>query len=142
IEELRRLVSVENNFTIDQINELNQSFVIEKEYVNEAIIDEKDLLEEGKEVFGKMREPKIRLQMSIVNFLSIVECQNDWDKLVLGDIISVKHARMGVDIQAKIVEINYNFETDDISLIIANEKDLADEFEKILYNAGNTSTIV
>lgn len=141
---LRSIVAIENNLTPTQILELDD-FIIEKEHTNDTIIDEEDLLQEGIEVFNIMREPKIQLNVDIVNFLTMIECQNDWDKLVLGDTISAKHNRLGVDIKAKIIEINYNFESESVSLVIANEKDIADndaKFMELLYNAGNTSTIV
>lgn len=122
--------------------ELNQ-FIIEKEYVNNTIIDDEDLLKEGIEAFNQFREPKVRLDVDIINFLSIVESQNDWDKLVLGDEVVIRHDRLDANIKAKIIEINYDFETDDISLVIANEKEIADnEVLDMIYNAGNTSTVV
>lgn len=143
LDSLRENVSMENNFTSNQLKELNR-YIIEKEYVNDVLVDPEDLLEEGREALRKLREPKLKLDMNIVNLLSIVESQNDWDKLSLGDIIKVKHERLGTDIQAKIIEINYNFEDNDISLLIANELNLAEDSDwmSIVYKAGNTSTIV
>lgn len=143
IDSLRVQVNIENNLTSEQLLELNQ-FIIEKEYHNDAIVDDEDLLQDGIEAFRKFREPKINLNIDIVNFLSVVECQNDWDKLVLGDIVRVQHSRLGTDIRAKIIEINYSFEDDDISLVIANEQEMnqIDDFMKKLYDASNTSTVV
>ncbi|MEK4025525.1 phage tail protein [Sporosarcina sp. FSL W7-1283] len=124
------------------MTELNR-FIIEKEYVNNIIIDDEDLLKEGIEAFNQFREPKVRLDVDIVNFLSIVEAQNDWDKLVLGDEVLVRYDRLDVYIKAKIIEINYDFETDDISLVIANEKEIADDdVLDMIYNSGKTSTTV
>lgn len=140
---LRTLVDVENNFTAEQLMEMNQ-FIIEKEYVNNTIVDDEDLLKDGIEAFRKFREPKIDLNIGVVNFLEIVECQNDWDKLVLGDVIRVQHERFGEDIKAKIIEINYLFEEGTINLTIANEREMnqIDDFMQKIYDAGNTSTIV
>ncbi|QJI52484.1 tail protein [Psychrobacillus phage Perkons] len=124
--------------------ELND-FIVEKEYINDIIIDDEDLLKEGIEAFNQFREPKIKLELDIINFLSIVECQNDWDKLVLGDEILVKHDRFGLYIKAKIIEIEYDFESDNIKLTIANEKEIRDDnswIDELIYNAGNTSTVV
>lgn len=141
---LNSLVATENNLSPSQLLELND-FIIEKEYTNDAIVDEQDLLDEGYEVFKEFREPKISMTLNIINFLSIVEAQNDWGKLVLGDTVVGKHNRMDIDIQAKIIEINYSFESKEISLTIANEKEIKDNAKKLmdlLYNAGNTSTVV
>lgn len=124
--------------------ELNQ-FIIEKDYINDIITDDEDLLKEGIEAFDHFREPKVKLDVDIVNFLSIVECQNDWSKLNLGDEILVKHDRLGINIKAKIIEINFDFESNDISLVIANEKEIGDDdawLDKMLYDAGKTSTQV
>lgn len=143
IDALRIQVIIENNLTPDNLLELNK-FIIEKEYVNDSIVDDEDLLHDGIEAFEKFREPKLDLNIDIVNFLEILECQNDWDKLVLGDIVRVQHDRLGVDIKTKIIEINYSFETNDISLVIANEQEMnqIDDFMKKLYDASNTSTVV
>lgn len=141
--DLQALLKMENNFSPDELIELN-SFIIEKEYINDSIVDDEDLLKEGIEAFRKFREPKIDLSIDIVNFLSIVESQNDWDKLVLGDVIRIQHERFGEDIQAKIIEINYSFEDNSISLNIANEREMnqIEDFMQKIYDAGNTSTIV
>ena len=133
-----------NNFTIAEWSELQQ-FVIEKEYSNDSITKPELLLKETELVFKQNREPAIKLSMNIIDFLSVIECQNDWDKLGLGDSIRIRYDRLKVNILAKIIEINYNFEDFSISLTIANEKDLKDGSEQLmdlLNKADITSTIV
>ncbi|WP_107838615.1 phage tail protein [Metasolibacillus meyeri] len=131
----------ENNFSSDELKELSH-FEIEKEYVNDAIIDEEDLLEEAKEVFRQYLEPKVKLDMSLVDFLSIVEAQNDWDKLGLGDVVSVRYDRLQVEIKTKITEIRHSFEDGSISLTISNEIDEKNTWLEQLNKAGSTSTLV
>ncbi len=131
----------EHNFTVEQLAELSD-FEIEKEYTNDSIVDDEDLMEDGKEIFRQYLEPKIRLDMNLIDFLSIVECQNDWDKLGLGDIIRVRYDRLQVDIKAKITEITHDFENESISLVIENEFDEDNNWLEQLNKAGNTSTIV
>lgn len=138
---LQEKLTRENNFTVGQLAELSD-FEIEKEYTNDSIVDDEDLMEDGKEVFRQYLEPKIRLDMNLIDFLSIVECQNDWDKLGLGDIIRVRYDRLQVDIKAKITEITHDFENESISLVIENEFDEDNNWLEQLNKAGNTSTIV
>lgn len=125
--------------------ELNESYIIEKEYSNDSIVDEHDLLKEGIEAFEKLRAPALSMNFNIVNFLSIVEAQHDWDKLVLGETVLARHERLGIDVKAKIIEINFDYDSDSIDLVIANEADVKSEDDKFLdkiYDAGNTSNIV
>lgn len=132
------------NFTTDEWAELQQ-FVIVSEYTNDSITNNKDLMTEAKTVFKQNREPKIKLTVSLIDFLSVIECQNDWDKLGLGDSIRIRYDRLKVNILAKIIEINYDFEGFEISLTIANEKDLKDGTDilmDLLDKADLTSTIV
>lgn len=141
---LRASASMDTHLTREQLLELN-NFIITKEHNNDSIIDDEDLLEEGIEVFIAMREPKVNLSMSLVNFLTVVEAQNDWDKLGLGDTITLESKRLRILITAKIIGISYDFENDSISLTIANEKEIRDSDAKLLsmlYDASNTSTIV
>lgn len=139
---LRITLMIESNLSPAEILELNK-YIIEKEHTNDTIIDEEDLLLEAISVFNEFREPKVSLSMSIINFLSVVEAQNDWNKLYLGDIVTTESQRLGVSIQAKIIEIEYDFENDGINLVIANEKEIKDADAKWLdqiYGAEQTST--
>ncbi|MFJ7982424.1 phage tail spike protein [Lysinibacillus xylanilyticus] len=132
------------NFSNDEWAEL-QEFIIVQEYTNDSITRPKDLLKEAKTVFKQNQEPKIKLSVSLIDFLSVIECQNDWDKLGLGDSIRIRYDRLKVNILAKIIEINYDFENFEISLTIANEKDLKDGSDMLmdlLNKADLTSTIV
>lgn len=132
------------NFTNDEYAEL-QNFIIVQEYTNDSITHPEDLMKEAKTIFKQSQEPKIQLTVSIIDFLSVIECQNDWDKLGLGDSIRIRYDRLKVNILAKIIEINYDFENFEISLTIANEKDLKDGsalLMDLLNKADLTSTIV
>ncbi len=144
IEILQNEISIENNFTIEQIQERNQ-FIIEKEWSDENYIDDKELYEKAIEKFQKIREPQIVVDLSIINFLEVIEEQLNWDKLQLGDIINVLYEKLNINIKTKIIEIDYDFENTDITLTIANTKDIKsneDEFLKDFYNVISTSTTV
>jgi hypothetical protein len=136
-------LAVENNFTMAQMRERNR-FIAEKEWTS-AISDEQELFDEAVRQFEKMKEPKTVINMDIVNFLEIVECQRDWDKLQLGDIVTIKYDNMGIDVEAKIIEINFDYGQGNINLTIANETELLSDEEKLIkmiYSAGSTSATV
>lgn len=144
IEILKTILSVSNYFPKDMLDERNQ-FIVEKEWTESNIEDPEDLLKEGLEVFNEFREQKITLKIDIVNFLSMITEQINWDKLNLGDIFTIYHERFKIGYKAKVTEINYDFEGNKISLTISNIKDLyanKDKFLDMLYKSYNSSTQV
>ena len=144
INELKEELAIENNFTPEQIEEWD-NYIITKDWVNDHIFDAKELLLEGKKEFEKIKMPQTVIEIDIVNFLESIEDQKNWDKLVLGDIITIKHERLGIKIKAKIIAISYDFENGNISLTIANIEDVLTDEEKFittLYNTVSTSTTV
>lgn len=144
INALKSLLLVENNYTRNELLELNK-FIIQKDFMDDTISDEKDLLDASIEHFKKVTEPSITMSMNIVNFLNDLEYVADRDKINLGDTGKLKSETLEVSISSKIIEITYDFDNDDISLTIANEKDLVDDNSKLvdmIYSSANTSTMV
>lgn len=144
IEVLKTILSVSNYFPKDMLDERNQ-FIVEKEWIEANIEDPEDLLKEGLEVFNEFREQKITLKIDVVNFLGMITEQINWDKLNLGDIFTIEHERFKIGYKAKVIEINYDFESNKISLTISNIKDLyanRDKFLDMLYKSYNSSTQV
>lgn len=141
INDLKKLISVEENFSPTLIAERNQ-YIIEKEWQDSNIDNAQDLLTEGMKVFEEARQQKITLKVDIVNFLSMITEQINWDKLGLGDTIVIEHERLGVAYKAKITEIEYNFEDASINVTISNVKDMAnkDKFLDMLYKGYGSST--
>src|SRR5690606_26523499 len=120
-------------------------FVFHGSYTNDAIIDEQDLLDAGLEEFKKVNQPPVNLQMSVVNFLQDVQFEKLKDRISLGDTVRLKSKALNRYIQAKIIEISYDFNNQSFQLTIANEKDLSDEWTTLLekvYSSANTSTAV
>src|SRR5690606_35537052 len=111
------------NFTPEQLQELNM-FIIEEEFIDDRFIDDKDLYEEAKKRFDEVKIPQLNIKIDIVNFLEILEEQRNWNQLYLGDKVIVKYEPFNLKVEAKIIEIEYDYENGDINLTIANFKDL------------------
>ncbi|MWV44979.1 hypothetical protein GRF59_15255 [Paenibacillus sp. HJL G12] len=143
IQALGNTLKMENNLTANQLIELNQ-FIIEKELSDENYTDAKDLYEDGKKKFQKIREPKIIVTVSLVNFYEIMTEKHNWDKLSIGDVITVEHEDLGIHIKANVTEINPNYAESDINLTISNAAELSldDQFMKDHKNNISTSNTV
>ena len=144
ISELRYLISIENNFTESEIEE-RSLFIIEKEWIDQNYDNAEDLYADALIKFEELSSPKTVINIDIVNFLEIVEENKNWEKLNLGDLVTVFYEDLDIDVQAKIVEIEYNFEEGNISLVIANIKDILnaeEKFYKDIYSAISTSSTV
>lgn len=142
IQELRVSLAYSNFFTPELMLELND-FVIEKEYTNDSIDIAQDLYDEALEEFEDVKTPQVSITIDIVNFLEIVEAQRDWDKLVMGDIVTIRYEKMNINMTAKIIEYTINHEDGDISITIANTKDILTDEEKLiqmLYSSSVAST--
>ncbi|NNG66145.1 phage tail spike protein [Caldanaerobacter subterraneus] len=144
INNIRNILKLENNFTADQIKELNQ-FVIEKVWIDSNYTDDRQLYQDAIKIFEKMKFPVPVINVDIVNFLEVIEEQKNWDKLVLGDIVTIKYERFGINVKAKIVEIDFDYENSNINITIANTKEIEsdeEKFLKMLYKSISTSTQV
>jgi phage minor structural protein len=124
-------ISNEANFTQALIDELNL-YIIESTWRDDNYIDAQELYEDAVKKFAEIRQPKLVIDVTIENLLNIVEEQYYWDKLVLGDLIKVKYPQMNIEYMAKIIQITYDLENGQASLVIANTTDLLDDAEKLL----------
>ncbi|PYY28370.1 phage tail spike protein [Paenibacillus illinoisensis] len=141
---LQKLLAAENNFTSDQLQELNY-FVIEREFADDVYIDEQDLYDATLEKFKELQVPQLSVEIDIVNFLEIIEEQRNWDKLVLGDFVNVKYEPLDIALTARITEISYDYEGSSIKLTLSNAKNVNDEtkrMEKFLSDSKNTTIVV
>ena len=144
IDELRQDLSVNNNFTNQEITEWNR-FIHEDDWQDQNITDPQDLLDEGKVAFDRIRQQRMSISVSLFNFLSALEEQNNWDKLNLGDTFRIDYDRLNISYQAKITEIEYDFESEEINVTISDVENLKkdqDRFLEMLYNSYSTSSVV
>lgn len=144
ISTLRQTISIENNFTPEQIKE-RQRFVKEKVWSDESYINPEDLYEEGKAKLKRMSQPIVSYTVDSVDFLSALNTPFDWDKLRLGEIVTITYPNFGVDIEAKVIEFDYDIDGQSLKLTIANHRDLKTgflKFQDLLNKATNVSTDV
>ncbi|BAO04877.1 uncharacterized protein CBO05P1_158 [Clostridium botulinum B str. Osaka05] len=146
IDSIKFILSESNNFSPSEIEELNENFREEKTYVNNNITDEKELFLSANEYFQKLIRPKRVITLNMIQFLRVIEAQRDWNKLKVGDVITINYYKFGIDkMKAKIVELDITHENMMINITIANVNDIDDDekrLSKLLYNASSTSAII
>lgn len=143
---LRDEVSEVNNFTEEELLEKNELTIV-RYYYNQYCDDDEQLYQLGIEYFDKIKSPQIVQSLSITNFLSVVDCQRDWDKIGLGYIVRLHVEKFGIDVKLKITDIEYDFDnTDSINITISNVVNYLSDKEKFikeLYKKSiSTSTTV
>ncbi|MNK72496.1 Prophage endopeptidase tail [compost metagenome] len=146
IQSLKINFQYNNFFTSDLLEELND-YIIEKEWIDTNYTDDAELLATAKKNFEMIKQPKVVINIDMVDFLSVVEAQRDWDKLRLGDTITIRYEKLDIEATAKIIEYSIDHEGHEINLTIANTKELLSDEErlvKLIYSsasAGNTVDI-
>lgn len=138
INHLTNQLRKESNFTPDLLDELNL-YVIEKEFRDDRYINEEELYEDALKKFKELREPKVAVTVNIDNLFNIVEEQYYWDKLTLGDLIKIKYPQMNMEYMARVIEIDFDFSNDNISVTIANAEK-ADSMDKLKELLSTTKT--
>ena len=142
---LRNTLSVENNFTEIELEELLSNFVIEKDFSDQNYTNPQTLYDDSLIAFEQIRKPQMIIDLDIVDFLTVVDEQHNWDKLVLGDYGTVEYEKINTKVTAQIIGFTHDYENSNISLKIANVKDASDEnkkFENYMYDSIKTSTTV
>ena len=144
IENLQNLLSIYNNFTPSLLKE-RDLFVITKEYIDEKIANPEELKNRALEKFKELKNPIVTIVIDIVNLLEVLEEHNNWHKLEIGSLINVFYDKFNLSIEAKILQMDFDFNNNTVSLTISNVKDIQtnqEKFIKALYGAINTSTTV
>jgi hypothetical protein len=135
-------LSMASNFTTTQLKEL-QKFIIEDTLSDTDYYNADDLYFYGIEKLAERNTPQINIDINIINFLRCITEQRNWDKLNLGDYITIEHENLGIDVKAQITKISFNFEDNDIDLTISNVTNLAlndeDKIIKRLSDAEDTT---
>lgn len=119
---LRMQLSDKTNYTPELLEE-KKIFTIENDFINNNIAEEEELYKAAIEHFNEVNKPKTSVSIEIVDFLNVLEEQKNWDKLKLGDIIRIKYENFDLEENVRIVELDYDFENENVNLVITNAKD-------------------
>ena len=104
IQGIRDSLSVQANLAPHLVKELDK--FIRVETYNDSNFTENNIMElyeEGKKNLAKISQPSIQFDVDVVDFLSIIECQHTWDKLVLGDIVLLENKNIGFSYYVRLV---------------------------------------
>ncbi len=141
LENLKELLSKESNFTAGQLVELDY-FIREKVWSDSNYADIKELYQEGTKVLYRSNQPPVQFSIDIIDFLRIVECQHDWNKLVLGDLINIQYSRFNLDIQVRLIAYTHDIDNNNLTLELSNKESLDNPYiylNDLLSKAASTS---
>lgn len=145
INDINTILLPTNNFSQEQLEELDK-YILEEEYIDETLIDEKDVLSEGQKRFDEYKIPQLEIDIDIIDFTKCLEEQRNWKKLYLGDKVRIKYEVLGdLYVEAKIIGIEHDHESPNINLTIANFKNVnsAHEIlEKYIYDTKTKTDIL
>jgi len=134
ISTLQSSLDIANYLTQTEIGLLND-LTLESSYIDSTITSKgntvevlEELLTEAQKQLAMLSTPSFSATVDLVDFLSCEETSYDKDKLKIGDMIKVRHPDLDIFIDAKIVEIEQNFDNFGLNISIANEKDLKNGF--------------
>lgn len=142
IDALNYLLSKSNNFTSQQLIELDY-FIREKTWQDSDISDEEELYNEAVIQLQRINQPPIQFEIDIIDFLKVVECQHDWDKLKKGDIINVTYDKFDTDIEVRLIGMVHNEDSNELKLKFSNKNKIDDPyqyFKDIINMAVSTSS--
>ncbi|MEC1786092.1 phage tail protein [Schinkia azotoformans] len=129
IQAIKDAIAIENNFSADLIAE-RENFINEKIWTDNNIDDEYQLYQAGLTQLDKVKQPTIAYKVDIVDFLKVVECQRDWDKLNLFDYVTIRYPNLNINIKAMIVGFEHDEDSNTINVEITNAKDINSNFLK------------
>lgn len=144
INAIRTLLSPDNSFTPGQLDELNL-YILVHEFKDDTYIEETDLLQAAKDKFKELNTPQLSIRIDLLNFMEVLEEQRSWNQLHLGDKVIISYEIFDLKVEAKIIEISFDYESSAINLTIAHFKDLTNgraQLEKYIYDSRNTTNIV
>jgi len=141
IKQIATDMSYETYFTPELLSELIP-YIIEKDWTNESLISAEDLYIYGLDEMESRKNIVTIIQISIVNFLEIISEQSNWDKINLGDSISIVHKQLGIDLTARIIEGTYDFENYEIQLTISNVKSKNSKLSDLIYTTTSVVDVI
>lgn len=144
IKTLQNELSLENNFTPQLLQE-RKHYIKTEQYSNENYSDPALLYQDALDHFQEVKKPRISYEVNVVDFLASISEKRNWDKLYLNDIVTIIYPLFNLEIKARIVEIDINFDENTIQLTISNVKDIINNFQKLIdtiYNSASSSASI
>jgi hypothetical protein len=144
IQGIRDSLSVQANLAPHLVKELDK--FIRVETYNDSNFTEnniEELYEEGKKNLAKISQPSIQFDVDVVDFLSIVECQHTWDKLVLGDIVLLENKNIGFSYYVRLVGYEHSPDSNSLNLKFSNTNSFDDAtlwIKDLLEQMSNTTS--
>lgn len=127
---LKNHLSLANHFTPEQIVERNR-FIKESVWQDNNYTSSSELFEEGKRKLATLSQPLVHYKVDSVDFLQALNTPQDWNRLKIGCIVTIRYPNFGIDIKAKIITIEHDLDANSIRLTIANTKDIKSGFLKM-----------
>jgi len=147
ISNLRDEIDASTYFTTAQLEELDP-FIKYQTYSDSSYIEETkdELLEYGLEMLNQISQPSYEFDIDSVDFLSVLEAQHDWEKLVVGDIVNLKHTKINdMIVEVRLVHYEYSVNDKELVLEFSNRNNINDPYtynRDLLKKLAATSTSV
>ncbi|MCI9627328.1 MAG: DUF4200 domain-containing protein, partial [Clostridia bacterium] len=100
------------------------------------------LYTDAKNAFAVMWQPPVQFEIDIVNLWKIVSCQDDWNKLSLGDMVHIRHRDAAKkDYVVRVVGIDYDPDQNTLRVKFTNQDNLKtpDALVKELFKRTKTT---
>jgi hypothetical protein len=110
-----------NKITTFSINMNKLEPFIKEFIVNDTKLDnDLDLLDAVVTHVNENKIPKITIDVGIVDILGAQESYEDWNKLKVGDLVSVYYPEFNIDQEVQIRELSIDFESHTASMVISS----------------------
>ena len=143
INQLKNDLLITNNFTTEQISELDH-YIKESEIIDETFNDAQELLEETDRILARLSVPCITFDIDIADLFSMVDAQLDWNKIQLGDKAYIRYENFDINIELTIVAFSHDFDSSKLTLTFANRQNINDPsmfFYELQNNTNNANAI-
>lgn len=126
IQNLRISLDINNYLTTQKMLDDFDYFVKERTWSDSSYIESADLLNDGKDMLLKLSTPPLLFDIEVLDFLQIIECQHDWNKLVNGDLVNVEFSKFDVDINVRLVGYTHRPQENSLKLNFSNKDSIDD----------------
>ncbi|UOQ47764.1 phage tail protein [Gracilibacillus caseinilyticus] len=135
IETIHNELSEENNFTSEQLKE-KEIFVVEDVWEDNRYTVVEELYNAAVKKLNANKEPQRELKFSLIQFLKVIDAQNDWDRIGLGYVFRADYEPLDVEFKSIISEMKIGFDSNSLDLTVSNVvySDSKEKFAELIYN--------